>query len=467
MKSSPDQRILLIDDMPSIHEDFRKVLAPQVALDEDEEALFGHAALSDTGGNYELHSAYQGREGAALAETAVGAGRPYALAFVDMRMPPGWDGIETIERLWQIDPRLQVVICTAYADHPWEEMLERLDVRDRLLVVKKPFDMIEVSQLARTLTAKWQLARQAETQIQTLEQAVRERTVALELANRNLSLHLGVQERMIEELAATTRAAELANQAKGQFLANMSHEIRTPMNGVIGLSRLLARTELTTRQRDYSDKIMSSAQHLLGIINDILDFSKVDAGMLEIEQTDFALDGMLENARALLSGKSAARNLELVMEVAPDVPPCLVGDSLRLNQVLINYASNALKFTERGRIVISVGVGERSQEDVLLRFAVTDTGVGIAPEQIDRLFQSFSQVDASTTRKFGGTGLGLAICKKLAGLMGGEVGVESETGKGSTFWFTARLGIGGAGHRRLNAGVERRAAAPVDPSCSV
>ncbi len=174
MNPLQNRRILLIDDMPSIHEDFRKILAARPTtreLDEVEAALFGQAAPASCN-DFELDSAYQGLEGVAKVEAAVQASRPYAMAFVDMRMPPGWDGVETIERLWRVDPRVQIVICTAYSDHSWEDMLERLDVQDRLLILKKPFDMAEISQLARTLTAKWELARQAARQINNLEEAV-------------------------------------------------------------------------------------------------------------------------------------------------------------------------------------------------------------------------------------------------------------------------------------------------------
>ena len=214
------------------------------------------------------------------------------------------------------------------------------------------------------------------------------------------------------------------------------------MNAVIGLSHLLLKTDLSERQRDYIGKVQSSGQHLLGIINDILDFSKVDAGKMELEHTDFDLASLLDQTATLLGEKSRAKQLELAVEVAPDVPLQLVGDPLRLRQILVNYGNNAVKFTESGRIVISVHAGERTRTDVLLNFRVKDTGLGLTQEQIGRLFQSFSQADTSTTRVFGGTGLGLAICKKLAELMGGDVGVESEYGKGSEFWFSVRLGIG-------------------------
>jgi len=249
------------------------------------------------------------------------------------------------------------------------------------------------------------------------------------------------RKRVEEELAKAKESAEAATRAKGDFLANMSHEIRTPMNAVIGLTDLCLRTDLSAKQKDYLSKIHGSAESLLGIINDILDFSKIEAGRLDIEEIEFDIDQVLDNLATIANVKTREKGLEFLFKRDPHVPTVMIGDPLRLGQILINLTNNAVKFTETGEIVVDIELQERSGNQAVVEFSVRDTGIGMTVEQQGKLFKTFSQADTSTTRKYGGTGLGLSISKQLVELMGGEIGVKSEPGVGSTFTFTVSLGI--------------------------
>ena len=248
--------------------------------------------------------------------------------------------------------------------------------------------------------------------------------------------------RLYAETQAAKEAAVDATRAKSDFLANMSHEIRTPMNAIIGMAHLALKTDLTPKQSDYLKKVDISAKSLLGIINDILDFSKIEAGKLDMESVDFQLEDTLDNISTLVGIKTQEKGLELLFKTDPSVPKALVGDPLRLGQILINLSNNAVKFTATGEIVISTELIRKDGEQVTLKFSVRDTGIGMTSDQAAKLFQPFAQADSSTTRKYGGTGLGLTISKRLAEMMGGEIWVESAQGRGSTFSFTANFGLG-------------------------
>jgi PAS domain S-box-containing protein len=506
-------------------------------------------------------------------QAKVAEGQPYALAFVDVRMPPGWDGVETIKQLWQVDPNLQVVICTAYSDYSWTDIYAKLGHSDSLLILKKPFDNIEVIQLAHALTRKWQTTQQARAKMEDLDLMVARRTAELQStndsltreiaerskaqeafkivfeaspigialldeelklvnANRALEIVHGVQrdalvghtpvelgwfdccesmgdifhntlqksginehelclihptlgmrtgllwarsveignarhalcfvldiserKEMEEELRRARRDAEAAARAKSEFLANMSHEIRTPLNGVLGISSFLEEESLPQDIREMGKLIRTSGEMLRRVVDDVLDFSKIESGKLELENEAFSLRESLDWSIGIFRKAAQDKRLELKLTIDPAVPPRLVGDATRIRQVLTNLINNAVKFTDRGSIHVQVTADSLSTDLTKeiekpisrLRVAVADTGVGIPGDRIDRLFQSFSQADASTNRRFGGTGLGLAICKRLVEMMGGQISVYSELGRGSTFAFSVPLAIAPAAMER-------------------
>ena len=273
------------------------------------------------------------------------------------------------------------------------------------------------------------------TGVELLESLKRVTNTMIQSVSREINQRVLAEEHLVK----AKEEAEAASHAKGSFLANMSHEIRTPLNAVIGMTELTLGTELTEEQQEYLDTVRTSSESLLRLLNDILDFSKIEAGQLEMTEVDFDLQTTLDNVEHTLAMRAQEAGLELTCSIKPDVRTSLVGDPMRLGQIIVNLAANAIKFTKEGQVNVLVETEKEEDSSALLHFSVSDTGVGISPDQIETIFESFKQADDSTTREYGGTGLGLTISKQLVEMMGGRIWVESELGKGSTFHFTARF----------------------------
>jgi PAS domain S-box-containing protein len=569
----PNHRILVIDDNKAIHDDLRKILLGEVKtqeyLQEDEALLFGVEAMPIT--KFEIDSAYQGQEGLAMLEQSLAEGRPYALAFVDIRMPPGWDGVETITHLWKVYPNLQTVVCTAYSDYSWNDIQRRLGQAENLLILKKPFDNIEVIQLAHALTRKWLVSSQAQARLEDLDLMVALRTAELEAANTRIRqqfdeksaaevafrtvfesspigimlldlngccvdanramaeligrpktsaigsdpvelgwiaggedygaiqgtldqgrgidsqevtywnpvlgqrtgllwarrveiggtgyslffvLDISERKQMEEELVRARLGADAAAEAKSQFLANMSHEIRTPLNGILGLSSLLEEESIPDDLRPLMDLIRTSGDVLRRVLDDVLDFSKIDSGRLELEDEPFDPRACMQWSFGLFCKAAAVKNIECRLRLDDRLPARVSGDETRLRQVMANLMSNAVKFTHQGSIDMEAELFETEPQNGKhrIRISVRDTGIGIPEDRIGRLFQSFSQVDASTNRCYGGTGLGLAISKRLVEMMGGEILVQSRVGEGTRFEFTFSAGMVAGGEPASETG---------------
>ena len=425
MAYEQNNRILIIDDHKEIHRDFRKILCDDEPGDQTVANSFfdkDENSLRPDGSFFQIDSAYDGQSGHQMVIQAKESGTPYALAFVDMRMPPGWDGWETITSIWAVDPDIQVVICTAYLEYTWDELIDRVGQSDQLLILKKPFDPINVRQFTLALTNKWSLARQADLKMNELNRMVDERT----------------------------KEAEAANKAKSEFLANMSHELRTPLNSILILAKLLAGNEkgnLTTAQIEDANVICNGGYQLLVLIDDILDLAKIESGKTWIYIEPVNLEELTNSLQQQFRPLAENKSLDFQVELAGDLAETIPTDLQKVEQILRNLLSNAIKFTETGTVTLCVKRPNANTQfahsdltpSTAIAFSVTDSGIGIAPESQKTIFESFEQVDTSTTRKYSGTGLGLTISRDFARLLGGEILLQSSPGEGSTFMLCLPL----------------------------
>lgn len=423
-------RILVIDDTPAIHQDFRRILsgaASHAPLEALEAALFGKPSARPASHRFEVDSAYQGEEGVARVQAAVREGRPYAMAFVDVRMPPGMDGVETTVRLWQEDSELQVVLCSAYADYSWEQMVERLGISQRLLILRKPFDNVEVRQLAHALVEKWELLRRERVRVEELAKDVVARTRELEAANARLQQEAEDRARL-EARLAHARTLE----ALGKLAAGLAHEVNNPLSFVISnLNHIRKELHVLTSGRlssEQQDLLEACEDALMGTerIRRVVQDVKLFAAREPQHVGPVDVRAVLEEAVTLASHSLGPRT-QLVRALEP--VPLVWATEHRLIQVFLNLLINAAQALESCTAEPRIRLATGLHEDGRVRVEIQDNGPGIAPQHMQHLFEPFF-----TTKPAGvGTGLGLSICHGIITALGGEILAESRPGQGATF----------------------------------
>ncbi|PCJ63370.1 MAG: hypothetical protein COA79_00760 [Planctomycetota bacterium] len=419
-----NNRILIVDDNPAIHEDISKALnlssqKMNENFDSLEKEIFGDLNSPKTKQpSFIINHAFSTNEAFSKIELAQRENNPYALVFMDIKMPPGMDGLKASQIILTKYPHLEIVLCTAFTEYTHHEILESIGLTDHILFLKKPFDVIEVRQIATALIQKWNLNQKVILNTQLLEEKVHQRTIELEGALVKI---------------------KNADQAKSNFLSLMSHEIRNPINSIIGLLGLIKSSKDDGDKNNYMGMTVKAANTLHSLVNDILDLSKIEANKLIIEDEEFDLLDVVEEVLTTFSIPIYQKGIELSALIPISIPKKLKGDSQRIKQILINFLTNASKFTSKGSIIIGLNIIADLENFLQLQISVTDTGIGISKEDQQSLFTDYTQVHESSPYNIIGTGLGLSITKKLAELMGGSVGVRSKKNKGSSFYFDIQL----------------------------